>query len=76
MPYRFAPSEQTRVPMVLWLSEAMQRDRHWSIACVQAQGAKHFSHDNFFHTVLNLANVVTQVSNPKLDILSPCNPKP
>lgn len=76
MPYRFAPSEQTHVPMVLWLSEAMQHDRQWRIGCVRAQSTKPLSHDNFFHTVLNLANVVTQVANPELDLLSPCNPKP
>ncbi len=74
MPYRLAPLEQTHVPMVLWLSPAMQREQGWSMACIQAQSHQPFSHDHFFHTVLTLAQVGTQVANTRLDILSPCTP--
>lgn len=74
MPYRLAPSEQTHVPMVLWLSPAMQRERGWSMECIQGQSHKPFSHDHFFHTVLQLAQVRTQAANTSLDILAPCTP--
>ncbi|MBP9905088.1 MAG: phosphoethanolamine--lipid A transferase [Rhodoferax sp.] len=73
MPYSMAPKEQTHVPMVLWLSPAMQRERGWHMDCVRQQAQKPWSHDNLFHTVVRMAGVATQVVEPQLDVLAACS---
>ena len=72
MPFNVAPKEQTHVPMALWLSPAMRQ--HWGVndACLKAQGAKPWSHDNWFHTVLGSADVSTQLYRPEMDITRAC----
>ena len=72
MPYSMAPKEQTHVPMVVWLSKPMQRQRGWSMSCLQAQSGKALSHDNLFHSVLGLTQVKTSLAKPELDIFSTC----
>lgn len=72
MPYRMAPREQTHVPMLAWLSKPLQRDRHWNMACLQAKAGQPWSHDNLFHTMLDLASVRTSAQNAGLDILAGC----
>lgn len=74
MPYSMAPKEQIHVPMVVWLSKPMQRQRGWSMACLQAQSGKALSHDNLFHSVLGLTQVSTGLAKPELDIFSACSP--
>ncbi len=72
MPYSMAPKEQTHVPMVLWLSLAMQKQQGGSMACLQGQSAKALSHDHLFHSVLGLAQVSTRVAKPELDLFAAC----
>lgn len=72
MPYRMAPREQTHVPMVAWLSKPMQQQRGWRMACLQAQADKPWSHDNLFHSMLDLAQVSTQLAKPELNIFGAC----
>lgn len=71
-PYIFAPSEQTRVPMMLWMSAGFSDrfgiDRH----CLAARSRQAFSHDNVFHSVLGMLDVKTAVLNPKLDLFHAC----
>lgn len=74
MPYSMAPKEQTHVPMLVWLSKPMQRQRGWSMSCLQAQSGKALSHDNLFHSVLGLTQVSTRLVKPELDIFSTCSP--
>lgn len=72
MPYRMAPREQTQVPMLAWLSPALQRGSHWSMECLRAKAQQPWSHDHLFHTLLDLAQVRTSVQNPRLDLLAGC----
>ncbi|WP_232828914.1 phosphoethanolamine transferase [Simplicispira lacusdiani] len=72
MPYRMAPKEQTQVPMLAWISKPLQQDRHWDMACLRAKAGQPWSHDNLFHTLLDVASIHTQVHVPALDILSDC----
>jgi lipid A ethanolaminephosphotransferase len=72
MPYSIAPKEQTHVPMLVWLSPALQRERGWRMACLQAQSSKALSHDNLFHSLLGLAQVRTELAKPALDIFAAC----
>ena len=72
MPYSLAPKEQIHVPMLVWLSKPLQRERHWGMNCLQAQSAKPLSHDHLFHSVLGLAQVSTQLAKPELNLFSAC----
>lgn len=73
MPYRIAPREQTHVPMLAWLSKPMQRQRGWDMACLQAQAGKPWSHDNLFHSMLDLSQVGTGLAQPALNIFGACS---
>jgi lipid A ethanolaminephosphotransferase len=72
MPYRMAPREQTHVPMLAWVSKPMQQQRGWRMACLQAQADKPWSHDNLFHSMLDLSQVGTHLAKPELNIFAAC----
>ena len=72
MPYAIAPKEQTRVPMVMWLSDAYASSRNIDLGCLRSRAAEHASHDNLFHTVLGMLDVQTKVYEPALDVLRVC----
>ena len=74
MPYRMAPVEQKHVPMVAWLSKPMQQMRGWNMACLRAQAGKSWSHDNLFHSMLDLSQVGTALAKPELNIFADCGP--
>lgn len=73
MPYAIAPREQTRVPMLMWLSPGYARSFGLDTACLRREAGKPASHDNLFHTVLGLLDVSTQARDPQLDISAPCH---
>ena len=72
IPYSIAPDEQTRVPMVWWLSPAMARRQQIDTTCLGQVAANPASHDNLFHSVLGLLDVTTDVYQQTLDISQPC----
>lgn len=73
MPYAIAPVEQKTVPMILWLSENIMRENKYDKGClVQNASNMSFSHDNLPHTLLNIANVKTELYKTELDALSSC----
>jgi lipid A ethanolaminephosphotransferase len=74
VPYAFAPEQQTRVPMVAWLSPALQQRSGVATECLRQRAAQPLSHDNLFHTVLGLMDVSTQVRERSLDATAPCKP--
>jgi lipid A ethanolaminephosphotransferase len=76
VPYAFAPEQQTHVPMVAWLSTALQQRSGVRADCLRQQAAKPLSHDNLFHTVLGLMEVKTQALEAPLDATAPCRKKP
>ncbi|VXC74418.1 Putative membrane-associated metal-dependent hydrolase [Massilia sp. 9I] len=71
-PYLFAPSEQTHVPMMLWMSDGFSQRFRIDRSCLQARADQPLSHDNVFHSVLGMLNVETAVLNPKLDLFHAC----
>lgn len=71
-PYVLAPSEQTHVPMITWLSPAFQAGHPQLAACLQRQTQQPVSHDHVFPTVLGLLGVQTQVKNNALDLTASC----
>lgn len=72
LPYFMAPDEQTRVPMVVWLSDELRRGTGIDEACLGSRRDEPLSHDNLFHTVLGLMDVSTAVYDPALDFMSRC----
>lgn len=72
VPYAFAPEQQTRVPMVTWLSAGLQQRSGIKADCLREQAAKPLSHDHVFHSVLGLMDVKTAVHDPALDLYAPC----
>lgn len=71
-PYAIAPAAQTHVPMIMWFGS--QTLANWGIekSCLMDKGAKAFSHDNIFHSVLGLMQVDTSVYDGQLDIFKSC----
>lgn len=71
LPYAIAPEYQTQVPMLMWLSPSKQDQIDYS--CLKKKAiSQSFSHDNFFHTLLGLANVSSKTYISQSDILSSC----
>jgi lipid A ethanolaminephosphotransferase len=73
-PYLLAPEAQTKVPMVLWLSDGFRARRGIDTACVDRQRHLPASHDNLFDLVLGLLDVRTSAYRARLDLLAPCSP--
>ncbi|BDH46223.1 phosphoethanolamine transferase [Salmonella enterica subsp. enterica serovar Choleraesuis] len=72
-PYNFAPSQQTHVPMLLWMPDNYLKADNLDVQCVRkAADQQDFSHDNVFHTVLAMLKVETKDYNPGLDALAGC----
>lgn len=75
-PYLFAPSEQTHVPMMLWMSDGFSRRFGIDRTCLMARRDQPVSHDNVFHSVLGMLDVNTAVLNPRLDLFRACTRTP
>ncbi|MGM3162748.1 phosphoethanolamine transferase EptA [Dickeya undicola] len=73
MPYAVAPTQQTHIPMLMWLSGGYQQQFSINDSCIRRQaGQQRFSQDNLFHTVLGMFNIATTEYQAPLDILQPC----
>ena len=72
-PYLFAPSQQTHIPFLLWLSADYARTYGVNESCLRQQAQKdEISQDNVFHTLLGMVNIQTSVYQPGLDLLKAC----
>ncbi|MEO8061243.1 MAG: phosphoethanolamine--lipid A transferase [Pseudomonadota bacterium] len=71
IPYSIAPSEQTHVPMIAWISPA-RAAAGIDMDCARGRVDHKFSHDNLFDTALGLLEVTTAVYKPERDIFAPC----
>jgi len=72
IPYAIAPSQQTHIPMVLWLSPSLTADGDVDAGCVRARANGAYSHDNLFDSVLGLLDVSTTAYRPERDIFNGC----
>ncbi|OKP26095.1 phosphoethanolamine transferase EptA [Serratia fonticola] len=72
-PYMFAPSQQTQVPFLMWMSADYERNFGINRQCLQSLAdTEKVSQDNLFHTLLGMVNVQTRQYQPDLDILQRC----
>ncbi|MDX5350623.1 MAG: sulfatase-like hydrolase/transferase, partial [Paracoccaceae bacterium] len=67
-----APDYQTRVPMVLWMSQRFRASLALDAACMAAATGEAVSHDNMFSTVLGLLDVTTTARDDGLDLAGRC----
>ena len=72
MPYMFAPSEQTHVPFIMWVSQSYSKLFGLTSECLESHTADTTSHDNLFHTVLGLMDVKATHYDPALDVTATC----
>lgn len=72
-PYKFAPDDQTKVPLLTWLSPQMVAARQLDMSCLAGEASsKRFSHDNLFHSMLGIMDVQTKVYDGELDLFKAC----
>ena len=71
-PYFMAPEYQTRVPMVLWMSQRFRDSLGVDAGCLKAKAADPVSHDNMFSTVLGMVDVTTTAKDKALDLAGAC----
>ncbi len=77
LPYSIAPKEQTRVPMVIWMSDVMKKADHIDYECLKKKAKEgHFSHDYLSHSLLTLMELDSQVYDPQLDFFDSCRTLP
>jgi lipid A ethanolaminephosphotransferase len=72
LPYALAPDVQKHVPWITWLSPGFEQRSAVSTACLQGQRDTRLSHDNYFHSVLGLLGIQTQVYRRTLDAYAAC----
>lgn len=75
-PYFMAPREQTRVPMLLWLSPSFAGDFRIDDACLRRRQSEPLSHDNLFHSVLGMLDIRTEVRRDELNLFAACSSHP
>ena len=75
-PYMFAPTEQTHVPMMLWMSDGFSARFRIDRTCLNARRGQALSHDNVFHSVLGMLDIDTALRNPRLDLFHACIREP
>ena len=71
-PWFMAPETQTKVPMVMWLSDSFKSLMALDTDCIAAKSADPTSQDIVFDTLLGLMNIETAERDTALDIVSGC----
>jgi lipid A ethanolaminephosphotransferase len=72
-PYMLAPSQQTHIPFLFWLSKDYQQNFSVNADCLASKAAtEHVSQDNIFSTLLGMMDIKTSEYQPDMDILVSC----
>lgn len=71
-PYAIAPAAQKKVPMVMWFSDGYVKRTGLDKSCLLKRAASAVSHDNIYHTLLDLNAVRSKTYDSSLDLLSGC----
>ncbi len=72
IPYSIAPSTQTAVPMIAWLSPEIEHALGIDVSCLNRVAAQPAAHDHLFHSVIGLLGVSTQAYQPEYDLFQRC----
>jgi lipid A ethanolaminephosphotransferase len=71
-PYAIAPDVQKKVPMIMWFSKGFEERTGLDLKCVMKRASSSASHDNIYHTLLDLNGVSSSTYDPSLDLLKGC----
>ncbi len=75
-PYKIAPKEQTKVPMIMWMNENMKKFDHIDYACLKENAQKGiYTHDNIFHSMIGLLEIKSKTYKKEEDMFSICRTK-
>lgn len=72
MPYSLAPDYQTRVPLLIWMSNGFSQSKGINTECLRKNTELPYSHDNLFHSLLGMMNVSTKDYDSSLDLFAQC----
>jgi lipid A ethanolaminephosphotransferase len=72
LPYAIAPDVQKHIPWISWFANDFIGRHNLDTDCMAAQTDKKISHDNYFHSVLGLMNIQTELYKAELDLYAPC----
>ena len=72
VPWRIAPQEQTRVPLLMWFSAGFASGRGLDLACLRERAGRRAQHDDLFSSVLGLMQVRTSLYQPARDLAAGC----
>lgn len=71
-PRAIAPEEQTRVPLLIWMSEGYRQRYAIEETCLQAERQRSLTHDVIYHTVLGALGLRNADYKPNLDLVGAC----
>lgn len=72
-PYAIAPSQQTHIPFLTWMSKDYQLNHKIDVNCLNRQAKNGvFSHDNLFHSLLGIFDIQSTEYQGQLDLFKPC----
>ncbi|CNG07300.1 phosphoethanolamine transferase EptA [Yersinia frederiksenii] len=72
-PYMFAPSQQTHIPFLMWLSPEYTKSYGIDHQCLSDSAQQNeVSQDNLFHTLLGMMNIQTTEYQTEMDLLQKC----
>ncbi|WKE64877.1 phosphoethanolamine--lipid A transferase [Gallaecimonas kandeliae] len=71
-PRMLAPSQQTHVPGITWLSSGLEAQLDLTGDCLKARAAQPASQDDVFHSLLGIMGVKTHLYDAKMDWYAPC----
>jgi lipid A ethanolaminephosphotransferase len=69
LPYAFAPSEQTHIPMIYWQA---QNNTTEDMACLDKLSSDAVSHDNLFDIVIGITGVESKAYQRHSDVFANC----
>jgi lipid A ethanolaminephosphotransferase len=75
LPYNIAPDVQKNIPWISWFANDFIARHNLDTDCLAARSGKKLSHDNYFHTVLGLMDIQTQLYKAELDAYASCRVK-
>ena len=71
-PYFVAPEYQTKVPMIMWVSDRFSQRFSIDQFCLAEQEDTELSHDNLFHSLLGKLHVSTDQRDASLTNFARC----
>jgi len=72
LPYWMAPSGQTTVPLIWWMSHSFALQQKLQFDCLAKQAQRPLSHDHLFHSLPALFSRSSKVFRPELNLFTAC----